>query len=332
MTSRTFRLLPALVLTLFIGAAQAQTLLNASYDVARELFEAYNQIFIEHWRATTGAEVSIEQSHAGSSTQAQAILQGLRADVVTFNQVTDIDVLHQRGNLIPADWASRLPNNSSPYYSTTAFLVRAGNPKNIQGWADLVREDVSLVFPNPKTSGNGRYTFLAALGYARRTYGDDQAAIDTFLRTFLSRVAVFDTGGRGATTTFVEREIGDVLITFESEVNGTRNTFPDLGFEVVVPAISFYAEFPVAWIDENVRLNGTEDLARAYLEYLYSEEGQRLLATFYYRVNDEAVAAEYAHVFPAVDFVTIEEIAGSWANASAEHFSDGGTVDTLLNP
>jgi sulfate transport system substrate-binding protein len=319
-------LLSALVLGFSVG--QAQSLLNASYDIARELFESYNQLFLEHWQATTGQTAEINQSHAGSSKQAQAIIEGLPADVVTFNQVTDVDILHERGNLIPANWRERLPNNSSPYYSTMAFLVREGNPKNIHDWNDLSREDVSVIFPNPKTSGNGRYTYLAALGYAQNAFGDDQAAIDDFMRAFLSRVAVFDTGGRAATTTFVEREIGDVLVTFEAEVNNIRHEYP--GYEIVVPSVSFYAEFPVTWIDGNVEQNGTTELAQAYLEYLYSEEAQRLLAEFYYRVHDETVQAEFADRFPAVEFLTVEEIAGSWENAMSEHFADGGKLDELL--
>ncbi|WGK62021.1 thiosulfate ABC transporter substrate-binding protein CysP [Halopseudomonas sp. SMJS2] len=314
---------------LSMGHVQAadQTLLNSSYDIARELFSAYNELFAEQWEKETGKTVEVRQSHAGSSRQAQAIIQGLRADVVTYNQVTDVDILHERGNLIPEDWRDRLPNASSPYYSTMAFLVRKGNPKNIQNWDDLTREDVSSVLPNPKTSGNGRYTYLAALGYAQKTYGDDQAAIDNFLRTFLGNVAVFDTGGRGATTTFVERGIGDVLLTFESEVNNIAAQ--NDGYEVVVPKISFLAEFPVTWIDKSVKHNGTEDLAKAYLEGLYSEDAQRLIAGFYNRVHNEKVKAEFADQFPEVELLPVEEIGGSWENVMKEHFASGGKLDQL---
>lgn len=328
---RASRLGGALMLSvgLSVGHAQAadQELLNSSYDIARELFSAYNEHFAEQWQKETGKTVEIKQSHAGSSRQAQAIIQGLRADVVTYNQVTDVDILHERGNLIPEDWRDRLPNASSPYYSTMAFLVRKGNPKNIKNWDDLARDDVSSVLPNPKTSGNGRYTYLAALGYAQKTYGDDQEAIDGFLRTMLGNVAVFDTGGRGATTTFVERGIGDVLLTFESEVNNIAAQ--NEGYEVVVPKISFLAEFPVTWIDKSVKQNGTEELAKAYLEGLYSEDAQRLIAGFYNRVHNETVKAEFSEQFPEVELLPVEEIGGSWENVMKVHFASGGKLDQL---
>lgn len=321
----------ALVLStsLALGTAQAadQELLNSSYDIARELFSAYNELFTEQWQAQTGKTVEIKQSHAGSSRQAQAILQGLRADVVTYNQVTDVDILHERGKLIPENWRDRLPNASSPYYSTMAFLVRKGNPKNIHNWDDLARADVKSVLPNPKTSGNGRYTYLAALGYAQKTFGDDQAAIDKFLRTVLANVAVYDTGGRGATTTFVERGIGDVLLTFESEVNNIAVLNPD--YEVVVPKISFLAEFPVTWVDKSVQHNGTEDLAKAYLEGLYNEDAQRLIAGFFYRVHNEKVKAEFADRFPEIELVPVEQLGGSWEKVMREHFASGGKLDQL---
>lgn len=321
----------ALVLStsLALGTAQAadQELLNSSYDIARELFASYNELFTEQWQAQTGKTIEIKQSHAGSSRQAQAILQGLRADVVTYNQVTDVDILHERGKLIPADWRDRLPNASSPYYSTMAFLVRKGNPKNIHNWDDLARADVKSVLPNPKTSGNGRYTYLAALGYAQKTFGDDQASIDKFLRTVLANVAVYDTGGRGATTTFVERGIGDVLLTFESEVNNIAVLNPD--YEVVVPKISFLAEFPVTWVDKSVQHNGTEDLAKAYLEGLYNEDAQRLIAGFFYRVHNEKVKAEFADRFPEIELVPVEQLGGSWEKVMREHFASGGKLDQL---
>ncbi|MEH6387385.1 MULTISPECIES: thiosulfate ABC transporter substrate-binding protein CysP [Pseudomonas] len=313
-------------LTLPAQAAD-QELLNSSYDIARELFSEYNELFAKQWQEKTGKTVEIKQSHAGSSRQAQAILQGLRADVVTYNQVTDVDILHQRGNLIPENWRERLPNASSPYYSTMAFLVREGNPKNIRNWDDLVRDDVSSVLPNPKTSGNGRYTYLAALGYAQKTFGDDQDAIDDFLRNMLGNVAVFDTGGRGATTTFVERGIGDVLLTFEAEVNNIAAQ--NEGYEVVVPKISFLAEFPVTWIDKSVEKNGTEELAKAYLENLYTEDAQRLIAGFYNRVHNETVKAEFADQFPEVELLPVEEIGGSWENVMKVHFASGGKLDQL---
>jgi sulfate transport system substrate-binding protein len=249
--------------------------------------------------------------------------------VATFNQVTDIDILHSRGHLIPEDWAKRLPNNSSPYYSTMAFLVRKGNPKHIDNWDDLVRDGVELVMPNPKTSGNGRYTYLAALGYAQDRFGDDQDAIDTFMADLLRHVKVFDSGGRGATTTFIERGIGDVLLTFESEVLNLADRFDNGEYQVVTPKVSFLAEFPVTWIDEYVKQNGTEDLAKAYLEHLYSEEAQRLLASFNYRVHDATVQAETRDRFPEIKLKSIEEIAGGWENAMKTHFASGGKLDQL---
>lgn len=321
----------AIVLGLGVSQVQAsdQSLLNSSYDIARELFASYNEHFAQYWQEKTGQTVEIRQSHGGSSRQAQAIIEGLRADVVTFNQVTDIDILHQRGKLVPADWRDQLPNASSPYYSTMAYLVREGNPKNIQNWDDLAHEDVSSVFPNPKTSGNGRYTYLAAYGYAQQAFPEDQDAIDSFVRTFLNRVAVFDTGGRGATTTFVERGIGDVLITFESEVNNILAEFPDQNFEVVVPKVSFLAEFPVAVVERHAQRNGNLELARAYLEELYSEDAQRLLAGFNYRVHNEVVQQEFSEQFPEVELLTIEQIAGSWDSAMEVHFASGGKLDQL---
>lgn len=309
--------------------AADRELLNTSYDIARELFAAYNEQFQTYWQEKTGETVTIKQSHAGSSKQAQAIIQGLKADVATFNQVTDIDILHSRGHLIPEDWAKRLPNNSSPYYSTMAFLVRKGNPKHIDNWDDLVRDGVELVMPNPKTSGNGRYTYLAALGYAQDRFGDDQDAIDTFMADLLRHVKVFDSGGRGATTTFIERGIGDVLLTFESEVLNLADRFDNGEYQVVTPKVSFLAEFPVTWIDEYVKQNGTEDLAKAYLEHLYSEEAQRLLASFNYRVHDATVQAETRDRFPKIKLKSIEEIAGGWENAMKTHFASGGKLDQL---
>ncbi|MFQ6372496.1 thiosulfate ABC transporter substrate-binding protein CysP [Shewanella sp. YIC-542] len=330
------KLIKALFIPLLLGSslsvsATEQTLLNSSYDIARELFSAYNPMFAKHWQAQTGNTVTIKQSHAGSSAQARSILQGLPADVVTFNQVTDVQILHDRGQLIPANWQQQLPNASSPYYSTIAFLVRKGNPKQVHDWGDLVKEDVKLVFPNPKTSGNARYTYLAALGYAQKTFGKDhQLQQDEFLRHMLANVAVFDTGGRGATTSFVERNIGDVLITFESEVNNIRQQYGADDYQVVVPKTSILAEFPVAVIEKNTRRNGTEALAKAYLSYLYSEDAQRLLAGFNYRVHNPKVQGEFAKQFPAVELLTVEQIIGGWDNAMKTQFANGRKLDQLL--
>ncbi|EKO3584250.1 thiosulfate ABC transporter substrate-binding protein CysP [Vibrio metschnikovii] len=324
----------ALATLLMVGtfnvSAADQTILNSSYDIARELFNAYNPLFAKHWQEKTGQTVEIRQSHGGSSAQARSILQGLAADVVTFNQVTDVQVLHDRGKLIDANWQDKFPNASSPYYSTTAFLVRKGNPKNIQNWDDLARDDVSSVFPNPKTSGNARYTYLAALGFAQQEFGvDNQAEQDRFLRQFLANVAVFDTGGRGATTSFVERGLGDVLITFESEVNNIRQQYGVDDYQVVVPKTSILAEFPVAVVERTAKRKGTYEVAHEYLSYLYSEEAQRLLAGFSYRIHDEKVKAEFADRFPDVELLTVETIAGGWEKAMQDHFANGAKLDQL---
>lgn len=308
--------------------AAERELLNSSYDIARELFSAINPEFIAHWQAENGEEVEIQQSHGGSSAQARAILQGLRADVVTYNQVTDVQVLADAG-LVAEDWQQQLPNNASPYYSTTAFLVRKDNPKGIESWDDLVEEGVQIVFPNPKTSGNGRYTYLAAWGFADQEYGGDEERVHDFMRTFLRNVAVFDTGGRGATTSFIERGIGDVLISFESEVNNIRQEYGSDDYEVIVPPVSILAEFPVAVVESNAERNGNQDLAQAYLEYLYSEEAQRMLAGFNYRVHHEAVVEEFAENFPATELLTVEEIGGSWDEVMDTHFGSGGLLDQL---
>ncbi|MDI5934875.1 thiosulfate ABC transporter substrate-binding protein CysP [Halomonas kalidii] len=329
------RLLTQSLLAIALGTGLAgpalaaeRELLNSSYDIARELFAAINPEFTARWQAEHDEEVEISQSHGGSSAQARAILQGLRADVVTYNQVTDVQALAD-GGLVAEDWQAQLPNNASPYYSTTAFLVRKGNPKGIENWDDLVREDVEMVFPNPKTSGNGRYTYLAAWGYADDAFDGDEERIHDFMRTFLRNVAVFDTGGRGATTSFIERGIGDVLISFESEVNNIRREYGEEDYEVIVPPVSILAEFPVAVVEPNAERNGTLDLARAYVEYLYSEEAQRMLAGFNYRVHHEAVVEEFAERFPQTQLLQVENIVGSWEEAMEEHFAGGALLDQL---
>ena len=313
------------------GAAQATELLNSSYDVSRELFVALNVPFEKQWDAAhPNDKLTIKQSHAGSSKQALAILQGLRADVVTYNQVTDVQVLHDKGNLLPADWQTRLPNNSSPFYSTMAFLVRKGNPKQIHDWADLARDNVKLIFPNPKTSGNGRYTYLAAWGAADQADGKDQAKTEAFMAKFLKNVEVFDTGGRGATTTFAERGLGDVLISFESEVNNIRNQYGKDEYEVIVPKTNILAEFPVAWVDKNVEHNGTAEAAKAYLNFLYSPEAQKIITGYYYRVNNPQLMAEQQDRFPQTSLFNVQDAFGGWDNVMKTHFASGGELDKLL--
>lgn len=323
-------LLAASALTFALGASAQQEILNTSYDVSRELFAAINPKFQAHWKEKQGAEITIQQSHAGSSAQAAAILQGLKADVVTFNQSTDIDVLHEKGNYVSPDWRKKFSNNASPFYSTTAFLVRKGNPKNIKDWDDLARSDVKLVFPNPKTSGNARYTYLAAWIFANEAFKSDEKKTRDFVSKVLGNVVVFDTGGRGATTSFVERELGDVLLTFESEVNLIRKQYGEDKYDVIVPKISVLAEFPVAVVERVAKEKGTEKVATEYLNYLYSPEAQDILAGFYYRIHDESVKAAHAEQFPELKLVDVESVFGSWSDINTKHFGTGAILDQLL--
>jgi len=331
----TFRTLAAATLALSLGAvatAQAEaptTILNASYDIGRELYAAVNEAFVPKYAAETGVTVTVDQSHGGSSRQARAILEGLEADVVTFNQVTDVQVLHDRGNLVSADWQSEFPDNASPYYSLPAFLVRAGNPKGIKDWSDLVRDDVEVVFPNPKTSGNARYTYLAAYAFALEQNGGDAEKAKAFIGALFDNVPVFDTGGRAATTTFVEAKTGDVLITFEAEVRGIQKEYGADNYEIVIPSMSILAEFPVAIVDSVVDKRGSRDLAKAYLDYLYTPEAQRIIAQYGNRVRDETVAAEFAEQFPDIRLVTVEDVFGGWQKITEEHFAEGGILDQL---
>jgi sulfate transport system substrate-binding protein len=322
-------LLLGLAATTATAQSAPTTLLNVSYDIARELYVEINAAFIKQHRDKTGQTITVNQSHNGSSRQALAILEGLEADVVTFNQVTDVQVLHDKGRLIPADWAKRLPNNSSPYYSLPAFLVRAGNPKNIRDWDDLVKPDVKVIFPNPKTSGNARYTYLAAYAFAKHKYGSEEKA-DDFVRKLFANVPVFDTGGRAATTTFVERQTGDVLITFEAETNAIRDISGADRYQVIVPPTSLLAEFPVALIDKYADKHGTRALATAYLQFLYSDEAQIILARQYNRVNNEAAADKFKDRFPAVKLYTVEEEFGGWDKVNTAHLNPGAKLDQLF--
>ncbi|MEJ5019739.1 sulfate ABC transporter substrate-binding protein [Ochrobactrum vermis] len=313
-----------------VHAQEPTEILNVSYDIARELYEQVNKAFIADWKTKTGEDLTVNQSHAGSSKQARSILEGLEADVVTFNQVTDVQVLHDKGNLIPADWQQRLPNNSSPYYSLPAFLVREGNPKNIKNWDDLARDDVKVIFPNPKTSGNARYTYLAATAYANEAFKGDQAKVHEFIGKIFKNVPVFDTGGRGATTTFAERGIGDVLVTFEAETRGTEKVLGPDKYDVVVPEVSLLAEFPVTVVDKVVDKRGSRKIAEAYLNYLYSPEGQEILAQNFNRVHDKDVIAKHKDIYPDVRLVTVEDAFGGWEKVQKEHFAEGGVLDQLF--
>lgn len=314
-----------------VASASATELLNSSYDVSRELFAALNPPFEKQWAAqNNGDKLEIKQSHAGSSKQALAILQGLKADVVTYNQITDVQILHDRGDYIAANWQSRLPNHSSPFYSTMAFLVRKGNPKNIHSWDDLTRSDVKLVFPNPKTSGNGRYTYLAAWGAFNLADNKDQQQTREKMARLIKNVEVFDIGGRGATTSFVERGLGDVLISFESEVNNIRQQYGADKFDVIVPPVDILAEFPVAWVDKNVQKNGTEKAARAYLNYLWSPEAQKIITRFNYRVYDKQIMEQAKGQFPPTRLFNVEDQFGGWPEVMKTHFETGGELDKLI--
>lgn len=306
-----------------LSAHADDKLLNASYDVARELFAAENEAFIKQHPGVT-----VDQSHGGTSKQARAIVEGLEADVVTFNQVTDIDFLVKNG-FVAEDWQTKFPNAASPFYSFPSFLVRAGNPKNIKDWDDLARDDVKVIFPNPKTSGNARYTYLAATAYAKEKFEGDETKVTEFVTKIFDNVPVFDTGGRAATTTFVEREIGDVIITFEAETKAIAKQYGTDKFEGVTPSVSLLAEFPVAVVDKVAEKHGTQELSKSYLDFLYSPEGQKIAAEFGHRVLDEKVAAEFKDQFPEVRLVKVEDVFGGWKQVSKEHFAEGAILDTI---
>jgi sulfate/thiosulfate transport system substrate-binding protein len=325
----TFIFALTVVFSVWAAPAQAAELLNASYDVSRELFDSINPAFAAHWKARTKESVTIRQSHGGSSKQARSVADGLAADVVTFNQVTDIQLL-QRSGLVHANWQTRLPHGASPYYSLPVFLVREGNPQKIVNWNDLVKPGVQVVFPNPKTSGNGRYTYLAAYAYALDANKGDQSKAQAFVGKLLANVPVFDTGGRGATTTFIERGIGDVLVTFESEVLSIRKEYGKRDVIEVVPPMSLRADFPVSVVDKVVDRKGSRPLAIAYVEFLFSPEGQEIIARHHNRVHDAAVGKKYAAEFPDVKLVTVDQVFGGWDRVTTEHFKDGGILDRAL--
>lgn len=331
---RLFTLLLSFVLLASsLGKAMAAEvkLLNVSYDVTREFYRDFNPLFAAYWKEKTGDAVTVNQSHGGSSKQARSVSDGLEADVVTMNQPLDIELLHTRGNLIPPDWATRLPNQSVPYNSTILFLVRKGNPKGIKDWDDLIRPGVSVIIPNPKTSGNGRYSYLAAWGYVLKKSGGDEAKAREFVGKLFTGVPVLDTGGRGATTTFAERGIGDALLTFENEIALTLKETGDK-FEVVVPSISILAENPVVWVDAFVKKHGSEQIARAYLEYLYSDAGQELAAKHNFRPQNKTILAKYPERFKPIPLFSVDEITGGWPQAFKAHFADGGNFDQIFKP
>jgi len=309
-------------------ASATETLLNASYDVSREFYKALNPEFAAAWKSETGNEVEIQQSHGGSSKQARAVIDGLEADVVTLNQVNDVAELVKAG-LVSADWQKQFPYGASAYTSVTAFIVRKGNPKNIRDWEDLIRDDVKIALVNPKTGGNGRYTFLAAYGFALKKLGGDAKKANAFVKKLYANVPVLDTGGRAATTTFAQRGIGDVLVTFEAEVFLVRQEFGAEDFEVVVPSLTILADFPFAVVNKVVDKRGTRELAQTYLRFIVSESGQKIAARNYYRPNDPKVAAEYAAQFPTVSLIDVQKEFGGWSAAQEKFFKDGGVFDQI---
>ena len=336
MNVRTFRRTAlAALLTLSLTAASLSasakdiTLLNVSYDPTRELYVDFNKAFAAHWKAKTGDVVTVRQSHGGSGKQARSVIDGLEADVVTLALAYDIDELAEKAKLIPADWQKRLKHNSAPYTSTIVFLVRKGNPKAIKDWDDLVKPGIAVITPNPKTSGGARWNYLAAWGYALKKYGNSEAKAQAFVGKILANVPVLDTGARGSTTTFVERGIGDVLLAWENEALLAQKELGPDKFDIVAPSLSILAEPPVTVIDKVVDKRGTRAVAQAYLEYLYSPEGQDIAGQNYYRPIDPAAAAKFAKQYPKVSLFTIDEVFGGWAKAQKAHFADGGSFDKV---
>jgi sulfate transport system substrate-binding protein len=327
------RTLLALALGAASLAAQAQvTLLNVSYDPTRELYQDFNAAFIKQWKAKTGETVTIKQSHGGSGKQARSVIDGLEADVVTLALAYDVDALHDAAKLIPADWKKRLASNAAPYTSTIVFLVRKGNPKKINNWPDLARSGVDVITPNPKTSGGARWNYLAAWAYALKQPGGNADSAKAFVKRIYSNTKVLDSGARGSTTTFVERGIGDVLIAWENEAYlAVKELGPDK-VEIVTPSLSILAEPPVSVVDKTVDKKGTRKQAQAYLDYLYSPEGQEIAAKHYYRPRDAKVAAKYAKQFAPVTLFTIDDLFGGWRTAQKTHFDDGGVFDQIYTP
>jgi sulfate/thiosulfate-binding protein len=314
--------------TTLTQAADAVTLLNVSYDPTRELYSDFNVAFARYWRGKTNQIVEIKQSHAGSGSQARAVIGGLMADVVTLALAGDIDAIATRGRLLPLNWQSRLPNNSAPYTSTIVFVVRRGNPKGIRDWGDLIRPGVAVITPNPKTSGGARWNYLAAWGWARAQPGGNDASAKEFERKLFKNVSKLDTGARAASTTFVQQGIGDVLLAWENEAYLAVREIGADKLQIVVPSISILAEPSVAVVDKVVLKRGTRELAQAYLNYLYSKEGQQIIARHFYRPRDPEVAAQYANQFPKLKLVSIADF-GGWPRAQQEHFGDGGTFDQI---
>ena len=336
-SSLFLRALPALLMIFAAALAPAparaaQTLLNVSYDPTRELYQEINAAFLKDWQAKGGAPLEIQQSHGGSGKQARSVIDGLEADVVTLALAYDIDAIADKAKLLPADWQKRLPNNSAPYASTIVFLVRKGNPKGIKDWDDLVRPGVQVITPNPKTSGGARWNYLAAWGYALRKNNNDEAKAKAFVTALLKNVPVLDSGARGATTTFVQRELGDVLLAWENEAFLAIKEFGADKFQIVAPSLSILAEPPVALVDKNVDRHGARVAAEAYLKFLYTPEAQEIAGKNFYRPRLEAVAKKYESQFPRLQLFTIDEVFGGWKKAQQTHFDDGGVFDQIYAP
>ncbi len=333
--NRILELITVIVVFLWAASpvsAQTVKLLNVSYDPTRELYQEFNKAFARYWQTKTGQTVGIEQSHGGSSKQGRAVIDGLQADVVTLALAYDIDAIAQNAKLLPSDWQKRLPNNSTPYTSTIVFLVRKGNPKHIKDWDDLVKPGISVVTPNPKTSGGARWNYLAAWGYALKKTGGNEGAAKDFVTRLYKNVPVLDSGARGATTTFVQREIGDVLLAWENEAFLSLKELGTDRVEIVVPSLSILAEPPVAVVDKVVDKHGTRKVAEAYLNYLYTPEGQEIVAKNYYRPRLDSVAKKYSSTFPRLNLITIDDTFGGWQKAQKAHFTDGGMFDQIYQP
>jgi sulfate/thiosulfate-binding protein len=318
------------ILALALPASADQVkLLNVSYDPTREFYQEYNAAFSKYWKGKTGDDVTVQQSHGGSGKQAQLVISGLEADVVTLALAYDIDAISQQAQLLPADWQKQFPDNSTPYTSTIVFLVRKGNPKNIKDWDDLVKPGVSVITPNPKTSGGARWAYLAAYAYALENYGHSDARAQDFVKRLYRNVPVLDSGARGSTITFVQHQVGDVLLAWENEAHLTLKEFGTNQYEIVAPSLSILAEPPVAVVTKNAQRHGTLTVAHAYLDYLYSDEGQELAAKYFYRPRNESIAAKYSSVFGNLKLVTVDGEFGGWQKAQQTHFSDGGTFDQI---
>jgi sulfate/thiosulfate-binding protein len=319
----------ALAITISPITATAQELLNVSYDPTRELYAEYNTAFAKHWKAKSGKDITIKQSHGGSGKQARSVIDGLKADVVTLALAGDVDALVENGKLLPADWAKRLEHNSAPYTSTIVFLVRKGNPKGIKDWNDLIKPGVEVITPNPKTSGGARWNYLAAWAYAEKQFGKNEAKVRDFVTKLFKNVPVLDSGARGSTTTFVQRGLGDVFLSWENEAFLAIKEFGSDKFEIVAPSLSILAEPSVAVVDKNVDAKGTREAAEAYLKWLYAEEAQEIIGKHFYRPRSTAAFVKYGAQFPKLELVTIDGAFGGWANAQKTHFADGGIFDQI---